>query len=85
MENMALRVNIEGKEEKVDTDWFAIMATLKKRGVDYDSLQRIHAELNAGLKVTTRRLTLAKLHQDINLVGIIREVGVSLGDAQGIC
>lgn len=85
MENMALRVNIEGKEEKVDTDWFAIMATLKKRGVDYDSLQRIHAELNAGLKVTTRRLTLAKLHQDINLVGIIREVGVSPGDAQGIC
>lgn len=84
MENMALRVNIEGKEEKVDTDWFAIMATLKKRGVDYDSLQRIHAELNAGLKVTTRRLTLAKFNQDMNLVGIIREAGAYLGNAQGI-
>ncbi|EGM71689.1 hypothetical protein [Shewanella sp. HN-41] len=84
MENMTLRVNIEGREEKVDTDWFAIMATLKKRGVDCDSLQRIHAELNAGLKVTTRRLTLAKLHQDMNLASIIREVGTYLGDAQGI-
>lgn len=29
MENISLRVNIEGKEEKVATDWFAIMATLK--------------------------------------------------------
>lgn len=29
MENIALRVNIEGKEEKVATDWDAIMATLK--------------------------------------------------------
>jgi hypothetical protein len=85
MENMALRVNIEGKEEKVDTDWFAIMATLKKRGVDYDSLLRIHAELNAGLKVTTRRLTLAKFNQDMNLVGIIRETSAYLGDTQRIC
>lgn len=84
MENMALRVNIEGKEEKVDTDWFAIIATLKNRGVDYHSLQRIHAELNAGLKVTTRRLTLAKLNQEMNLVGIIRDVSGYLGDAQGI-
>lgn len=84
MENMALRVNIEGKEEKVDTDWFAIMTTLKNRGVDYHSLQQIHAELNAGLKVTTRRLTLAKLTQDMNLVGIIREVSGYLNDAQGI-
>lgn len=72
MENMALRVNIEGREEKVSTDWAAIMATLQKRGVDYDSLQRIHAELNAGLKVTTRRLTLAKQNQEIALAGIIR-------------
>ncbi|WP_198781063.1 MULTISPECIES: hypothetical protein [Shewanella] len=85
MENMTLRVNIEGKEEKVDTDWFAIMATLKKRGVDYDSLLRIHAELNAGLKVTTRRLTLAKFNQDMNLGGIIREAGAYQGSAQGIC
>lgn len=73
MENIALRVNIEGKEDKVDTDWFAIMTTLKKRGVDYDSLLRIHAELTAGLKVTTRCLTLAKLNQNMKLAGIIRD------------
>jgi len=60
------------------------MATLKKRGVDYDSLQRIHAELNAGLKVTTRRLTLAKFNQDINLAGIIRETKGYLSNAQWI-
>ncbi|MCH1929518.1 hypothetical protein [Shewanella acanthi] len=74
MENMALRVNIEGRLETVSTDWFAVMATLKKRGVDMDSLQRIHSELNAGLKVTTRRLTLAKLNQYIDLAGIVRGV-----------
>ncbi|ASK67941.1 hypothetical protein ACE02D_01755 [Shewanella bicestrii] len=83
MENMALRVNIEGREEKVSTDWFAIMATLKKRGVDYDSLQRIHAELNAGLKVTTRRLTLAKLNQELELAGIIRKTNEYNADIRG--
>ncbi|ESE39569.1 hypothetical protein [Shewanella decolorationis] len=84
MENMALRVNIEGREEKVSTDWFAIMATLKKRGVDYDSLQRIHAELNAGLKVTTRRLTLAKLNQQLELAGIIRTTNEYSSDVRAI-
>ncbi|ABK49748.1 conserved hypothetical protein [Shewanella sp. ANA-3] len=84
MENMALRVNIEGREEKVSTDWFAIMATLKKRGVDYDSLQRIHAELNAGLKVTTRRLTLAKMNQELELAGIIRRANEYNADVRGL-
>ncbi|MFB2734576.1 hypothetical protein [Shewanella mangrovisoli] len=84
MENMALRVNIEGREEKVSTDWFAIMATLKKRGVDYDSLQRIHAELNAGLKVTTRRLTLAKMNQELELAGIIRRANEYNADVRGM-
>ena len=85
MENMALRVNIEGREEKVSTDWFAIMATHQKRGVDYDSLQRIHAELNAGLKVTTRRLTLAKLNLDMGLAGIIRGTNEYNADIHGVC
>lgn len=84
MENISLRVNIEGKEEKVATDWFAIMATLKKRGVDYDSLQRIHAELNAGLKVTTRRLTLAKMNEEIPLVGVIRDMNISHRESIGM-
>ncbi|MCL1090092.1 hypothetical protein L2744_10885 [Shewanella profunda] len=84
MENISLRVNIEGKEEKVATDWFAIMATLKKRGVDYDSLQRIHAELNAGLKVTTRRLTLAKMNEEIPLVGVIRDMNISHRESMGM-
>ncbi len=72
MENMALRVNIEGRDERVSTDWFAIMGTLKNRGLDRDALLRVHAELNAGLKVTTRSLTLAKLSQERELVGIVR-------------
>ncbi|MBO6227989.1 hypothetical protein ACQKCO_06035 [Shewanella baltica] len=80
MENIALRVNIEGKEEKVATDWDAIMATLKKRGVDYDSLQRIHAELNAGLLVTTRCLTLAKVNPEMVLAGVIRDMNVPTSD-----
>jgi hypothetical protein len=80
MENIALRVNIEGKEEKVATDWYAIMATLKNRGVDYDSLQRIHAELNAGLLVTTRRLTLAKVNPEVAPAGVIREMSMSTND-----
>lgn len=84
MENISLRVNIEGKEEKVATDWYAIMATLKKRGVDYDSLQRIHAELNAGLKVTTRRLTLAKMNEEIPLVGVIRDMNISHRESIGM-
>lgn len=84
MENMALRVNIEGREEKVSTDWIAIMATLQKRGVDYDSLQRIHAELNAGLKVTTRRLTLAKQNQELELAGILRETNEYNADIRGV-
>lgn len=74
MENIALKVNIEGKEEKVATDWFAIMATLKNRGVDYAGLQVIHAELMAGLLVTTRQLTLAKEQDEFALSGIIQDL-----------
>lgn len=84
MENITLRANIEGKEEKVATDWYAIMATLKKRGVDYDSLQRIHAELNAGLRVTTRRLTLAKVNPEMVLAGVIRDMNAPTSDFMGM-
>ncbi|MGI1935843.1 hypothetical protein ACRN98_03670 [Shewanella oncorhynchi] len=84
MENITLRANIEGKEEKVATDWYAIMATLKKRGVDYDSLQRIHAELNASLLVTTRRLTLAKVNPEMVLAGVIRDMNAPTSDFMGM-
>ena len=84
MENITLRANIEGKEEKVATDWYAIMATLKKRGVDYDSLRRIHAELNAGLLVTTRRLTLAKVNPEMVLAGVIRDMNAPTSDFMGM-
>lgn len=84
MENITLRANIEGKEEKVATDWYAIMATLKKRGVDYDSLQRIYAELNAGLLVTTRRLTLAKVNPEMVLAGVIRDMNAPTSDFMGM-
>ncbi|GIU07978.1 hypothetical protein [Shewanella glacialipiscicola] len=83
MKNMTLRVNIEGKEEKVATDWYAIMATLKDRGVDYGSLQRIYAELNAGLLVTTRSLTLAKVNAEMVLAGVIREMNMPASYSMG--
>ncbi|MGL5048292.1 MAG: hypothetical protein ACRC6S_12225 [Shewanella sp.] len=84
MENMSLRVNIEGKEEKVATDRYAIMAILKKCGVDYNSLQRIHAELNAGLLVTTRCLTLAKVNSEMALAGVIRDMNMHKSDYIGM-
>ncbi|MBT1444314.1 hypothetical protein KJI95_07215 [Shewanella sp. JM162201] len=73
MENIALLVNLEGMSEKVTTDWNAVAATLLKRQVSQDALEDIYADLCAGLKVTTRGLTLAKLNTDLLLDGIISD------------
>ncbi|AZQ09343.1 MULTISPECIES: hypothetical protein [Shewanella] len=73
MKNIALLVNLEGMPEKVTTDWNAVAATLKKRQVTQEGLLDIYAQLCAGLKVSTRGLTLAKLNTDLMLDGIIRD------------
>ncbi|MCL2917990.1 hypothetical protein [Shewanella litorisediminis] len=72
MKNIALLVNLEGMNEKVTTDWNAVSATLKKRQVTHEALVDIYAQLCAGLKVSTRGLTLAKLNTDMVLDNVIR-------------
>lgn len=72
MKNIALLVNLEGMNEKVTTDWNAVSATLKKRQVTQEALVDIYAQLCAGLKVSTRGLTLAKLNTDMVLDNVIR-------------
>lgn len=72
MQNIALLVNLEGMSEKVTTDWNAVSATLKNRQVTQEALVDIYAQLCAGLKVSTRGLTLAKLNADMVLDNVIR-------------
>ncbi|QYJ76034.1 hypothetical protein [Shewanella sp. FJAT-52076] len=72
MKNIALLVNLEGMSEKVTTDWNAVSTTLKKRQVTQETLVDIYAQLCAGLKVSTRGLTLAKLNTDMVLDNVIR-------------
>lgn len=72
MQNIALLVNLEGMSEKVTTDWNAVSATLKKCQVTQEALVDIYAQLCAGLKVSTRGLTLAKLNADMVLDNVIR-------------
>ncbi|WP_298770464.1 hypothetical protein [uncultured Shewanella sp.] len=76
MKNIPLRVNIEGQTSKVNTDWLAIMATLKKRGLEQDELASVYFDLNAGMRVTTRGLSLAKITVTQNLEGIIKDSAV---------
>ncbi|WP_372870289.1 hypothetical protein [Shewanella sp.] len=73
MKNIALLVNLEGMPEKVTTDWNAVSTTLRKRQVSPEGLEDIYADLCAGLRVSTRGLTLAKLNTDLSLDGIIAE------------
>ncbi|MCL1124490.1 hypothetical protein [Shewanella surugensis] len=80
MKNIPLRVNIESQTSKVNTDWLAIMATLKKRGLEQDELASVYFDLNAGMRVTTRGLSLAKITMTENLEGIIKEPTVSTTD-----
>ncbi|WP_260846705.1 hypothetical protein [Shewanella algae] len=59
MENIVLQVNIEGMQDKVRTDWNSLADNLKKRGMDEVALNQLHTELRAGLRVSTRGLTLS--------------------------
>lgn len=80
MKNIPLQVNIEGQNSRVDTDWLAIMAILKKRGLAQSELSNIYQELSAGMRVTTRGLSLAGVKPSVSLDGIIRETTFSEND-----
>jgi hypothetical protein len=58
--NIALIAALEGTRHQVTTDWFAIMAMLKTRNMSDDAIEIVYNDLCAGLRVTTRGLTLAK-------------------------
>ena len=60
MHNIALIAALEGTRHQVTTDWFAIMAMLKTRNRSDDAIELVYNDLCAGLRVTTRGLTLAK-------------------------
>ncbi|WP_299795954.1 hypothetical protein [uncultured Shewanella sp.] len=84
MKNIPLQVNLEGQTSCVDTDWLAIMATLKKRGLQQDELMSVYVELSSGMRVTTRGLSLAKINPTLELQGIIRETTFSANDYAGM-
>lgn len=84
MKNIPLKVNIEGQDSFVDTDWLAIMATLKKRGLEKDELMSVYLELTSGMRVTTRGLSLAKLNPSVDLQGLIHEPKFSARDYAGM-
>lgn len=77
MKNIPLHVNIESQNNTVSTNWLTIMDTLKKRGVVEHELVSIYQELSAGMRVTTRGLTLAVIKPSSGLEGIIRETKFS--------
>ncbi|UJF22866.1 hypothetical protein [Shewanella sp. OMA3-2] len=60
MQNILLIAALEGTQHQVSTDWFAIVAMLKARELSEDEINRVYNELCAGLRVTTRGVTLAK-------------------------
>ncbi len=72
MKNIMLRVSIEGMPEKVLTDWNATCAILKQRHYSPSDLEQLHAELDAGLLVTTRGLTIAKAHVEEEVESFIK-------------
>lgn len=84
MKNIPLKVNIEGQDSFVDTDWLAIMATLKKRGLEQEELLSVYLELTSGMRVTTRGLSLAKLNPSVDLHGLIHEPKFSANDYAGM-
>ena len=84
MKNIPLQVNIEGQDSFVDTDWLAIMATLKKRGLEHDELMSLYLELTSGMRVTTRGLSLGKLNPSMEIHGLIRETKFSDNDYAGM-
>ncbi|WP_350979029.1 hypothetical protein [Shewanella sp. AC34-MNA-CIBAN-0136] len=67
MHNIALIAALEGTRHQVTTDWFAIMAMLKTRNMSDDAIKIVYDDLCAGLRVTTRGLTLAKaMNKDLD-------------------
>ncbi|WP_041416257.1 hypothetical protein [Shewanella halifaxensis] len=84
MKNIPIQVHIEGQESKVNTDWLAIMATLKKRGLENDELEVVYFELCAGMRVTTRGLGLAKTSPTEALPGLLYEPKFSARDYAGM-
>lgn len=64
MQNITLIAALEGTQHKVTTDWFAIMAMLKTREVSEEEVLRIYNELCAGLRISTRGVTLWKVSGD---------------------
>lgn len=84
MKNIPLQVNIEGQNSRIETDWLAIMAILKKRGLAQNELSNIYQELSAGMRVTTRGLSLAEVKPSVALDGIIREATFSEHDYAGM-
>lgn len=84
MKNLVLHANIEGRQDKVLTDWNAISVILKQRHCSKLDLAQIHSELCAGLLVTTRGLTLARYQQEKTLESFIKVPVVSEGDYVGV-
>ncbi|WP_175405873.1 MULTISPECIES: hypothetical protein [Shewanella] len=60
MHNISLIAALEGTRHQVTTDWHAIMAMLKTRNMSDDAIKIVYNDLCAGLRVTTRGVTLAK-------------------------
>ncbi|MCG9711551.1 hypothetical protein L1D32_06970 [Shewanella insulae] len=80
MKNIPIHASIEGQTRVVDTDWLAIMATLKERGLEQEELVVVYAQLNSYLRVTTRGLTLAMIPPSTIIEGLTREIKHSAND-----
>lgn len=76
MNNISLHVNMEGHAKTVVTDWHAIVDIFEQRQISQQDLTRIYAELCAGLRVTTRGLTLAKINASNELDSLIHSPSV---------
>lgn len=83
MKNMTLQVNIEGAQDRVLTDWNAICVVLTQRHCSVIELAKLHAELSAGLFVTTRGLTLARYQEENVLESFIKAPVLSESDYIG--
>ncbi|ABO22726.1 hypothetical protein SHLO109777_09340 [Shewanella loihica] len=84
MKNIPIHASIEGQARIVDTDWLAIMATLRERGLGQEELVVVYAQLSSYLRVTTRGLTLAMIPPSTVIEGITREVKHYANDYAGM-
>ena len=76
MQNISLIAALEGTRHQVTTDWFAIMAMLKTRNMSDDAIKIVYNDLCAGLRVTTRGLTLARVNENAFDEQIIKPNGI---------